>query len=357
MDTTAKTIIWVVVAVVVVAGIWYGTSRQPADEEVIKIGVITPLTGEAAAWGNWVKNSIDLAYQEVNNPNIKLIYEDSMCDPKTGVTAYNKLKNVDDVDLVTGFVCSSVAMAVAPLAEEDDLTMITTGASATDLKDAGEHIFTAWPLNDAQAIFVADYLIENDVKRVAILYVNNDFGVTMKDAFNGQFEQGEREITKIEVVEQKATDIRTQLTKIKETNPEYVFLGTYYENAGFVLRQNEELAYDLNFIGSVDTYNEQTREIAEDTVVGYKYSKPIVSDPTVYQDYVRNYESKYGEKPDSPGEAAYDAFYLIGNALKNKVDVEEYLLSVKDYLGASGKFSIDSKGNIIREFEIIEITE
>lgn len=130
---------------------WYGVNKKtitpnPA-QKTIKVGVITPLTGEAAAWGNWVKNSLNLAKQKTDASSIELIYEDSMCDPKTGVSAYNKLKNTNGVELVTGFVCSSVALAVAPLAEGDGITMITTGASATDLKDAGEHIFNMWPLN------------------------------------------------------------------------------------------------------------------------------------------------------------------------------------------------------------------
>ncbi len=137
--------------------------------------------------------------------------------------------------------------------------------------------------------------------------------------------------------------------------PDYVFLATYYENAGFALKQNKELGYNLTFIGSIDTYNQQTREIAGDAVIGYKYSKPKTSDQTVYQAYVEKYEAKYGEKPDLPGEAAYDAVYLIGNALQEKRGIEDYLLEVKDYLGASGRFSIDSKGNISKEFEIIEV--
>lgn len=215
----------------------------------------------------------------------------------------------------------------------------------------------ALKLNDVQAVFVADYLMEKGVKRAAILYVNNDFGVTMKDGFKQEFEKQGGKITTIEAVEQKATDIRTQLAKIKQGNPEYVFLGTYYENAGFTLKQNKELGYNLKLIGSIDTFNQQTREIAQDAVLGYQYSKPVVSDPAVYDAYARSYQALYGEKPDLPGEAAYDAFQLTYNALKEGIDVEKYLLSVKDYSGASGRFSIDEKGNIVKGFEIVEVTE
>ena len=70
-----------------------------------------------------------------------------------------------------------------------------------------------------------------------------------------------------------------QLTKIKQASPEYVFLATYYENAGFALKQNKELGYALNFIGPIDSFNEKTREIAGESIMGYKYSKPKNSVP------------------------------------------------------------------------------
>jgi len=348
MSKSLKVLIPAVLVVVIAVIAAYTYNPKTAS---LKIGVITPLTGEAGAWGNWVKNSIELASE---NSNLKMIYEDSMCDPKTGVNAYKKLTDVDKVDLITGFVCSSVAMAVSPLAEQDGITMITTGASTTDLKDAGEHIFNMWPLNDAQAIFVADYLISQGIRKAAILYVNNDFGLTMKQSFEQEFKEKGGQIVSVETVEQKATDLRTQLTKIKQAEPEYVFLATYYENAGFALKQSKELNYNLKFIGSIDTYNQQTKEIAGDAIEGYQYSNPKNSDKTAYQAFVKDYEERFGEKPDLPGEAAYDTINLIKKALEENSDIETYFLRVKDYLGASGKLEIDEKGNVVKEFEIVK---
>lgn len=329
-----------------------------SNKSVIKIGVITPLTGEAAAWGTWVKKGLDLAVAEIGNSKIKLIYEDDKCDPKTGVDAYNKLINIDHVDMITGLVCSSVALAVEPLANKDGIPMITTGASATTLRGKGDQVFNAWSLNDVQAIFVADYLIDSGVKKVAILSSNNDLGVTLKDGFKAEFEKKGGIITTMEVVDQKSTDVKTQLAKIKASNPEYVFLGTYYDNAAYTFKQNKELGYGLKFIGTLDSYNEKVREIAGDAVIGYKYSfAKIDASSTALINFENAYKAKYGEEMSSPGDVAYDAMNLINDAINSGKSVGSYLLSVKDYIGASGKFSFDQNGDAVRDNEIYTITK
>jgi len=333
------------------------TANQQNSTKIIKIGVITPLTGEAAAWGTWVQKSMDLAYGEINNPNIKLIYEDDKCDPKTGVDAYIKLTTIDHVDMITGQVCSSVTLAIEPLAKKDNIPLITTGASATSLRGAGDQLFNLYSLNDVSSIYIANYLTSIKVNKAAILYVNNDFGVTLRDGFKTQFEKNGGIITDIESIDQTSTDVRTQLAKIKQSGPEYVFLATYYNNAAYAMKQNNELGYGLKTIGTLDTYNDKVRAIAGDAVIGHIYSRAKANDSKVSTDFINNYQAKYGEKVDVPGDTAYDAIYLINDAIKSGKSIGDYLLSVKNYVGASGKFSVDENGDAVIDQEMVTITK
>ncbi len=333
------------------------TANQQNSTKIIKIGVITPLTGEAAAWGTWVQKSMDLAYAEINNPNIKLIYEDDKCDPKTGVDAYIKLTTVDHVDMITGQVCSSVTLAIEPLAKRDNIPLLTTGASATSLRGAGDQLFNLYFLNDVASIYIANYLTSIGIKKAAILYVNNDFGATLRDGFKTQFENNGGTVTDIESVDQKSQDNRTQLAKIKQSGPEYVFLATYYDNAAYAMKQNKELGYGLKTIGTIDTYNDKSMSIAGDGVIGHKYTRAKANDSKVSADFLKNYQAKYGEKVDAPGPTAYDAMYLINDAIKSGKSIRDYLLSVRNYNGASGKLSIDENGDVSIEQEVITVTK
>ena len=123
MNKTTKIIIWVVVAVVVVAGIWYGVSRKPApvaEKEPVKIGVILPLTGEAATYGISDREGMLLAIEKINaegginGRKVRLIVEDSEGDPKGGISAFRKLVEIEGVKVIMTEL-SSVSMAIAPL--------------------------------------------------------------------------------------------------------------------------------------------------------------------------------------------------------------------------------------------------
>jgi len=108
------------VVLIIISGIWYGVSRKtttPTIKEPIKIGAILPLSGPVSIFGNWIKEGIDLALKDINTNRIKVIYEDSKLDAKEGVSAFNKLVDVDGAKIIITAM-SLVTVPLIPIAEE-----------------------------------------------------------------------------------------------------------------------------------------------------------------------------------------------------------------------------------------------
>jgi ABC-type branched-subunit amino acid transport system substrate-binding protein len=190
MNKSTKIIIGIIVAIIILAGIWYGVSKKPTTpttKEPIKIGAILPLSGKNATYGNEIKNAIDLAIEEINNSGgingrkIEVIYEDDQADPKIGTNAMQKLVNIDKVPVVLGSWVSNVVVASAPIAEKAKV-IVMAEAIAPSITNAGDYIFRIQP----SATYYSDKLMEVVInklglKKIAIIYINNEFGVALRD--------------------------------------------------------------------------------------------------------------------------------------------------------------------------------
>lgn len=229
-----KSIIYGLIAILlIITAFSLGCAKK---EKEIKIGAILPLTGDAAKYGESAKRAIDLAVEEINSTGgikgskIKVIYEDDQALPEKGVSAIQKLITVDKVHVVIGAMPSSVTLAMAPIAEKNKVVLFSPASSNPKITEAGDYIFR----NDVSDIFEGGKMADETWQRLkfrkaAVLYINNDYGVGIKDVFVYRFTVLGGEIVATENFEQGTTDFRTQLTKIKQGNPEAVYIVGYKE--------------------------------------------------------------------------------------------------------------------------------
>ncbi|MCD6099653.1 MAG: ABC transporter substrate-binding protein, partial [Candidatus Marinimicrobia bacterium] len=210
--------IWIgigIAVVVILVAVFFGTQTKKGPE-VIKIGAILPLTGGAGKYGEDAKLGIELAVEENNAKGgikgklIKVIFEDDQSNPQQTVSAFRKLITVHGVPVIIGAMTSSSALAVAPIAEQNRVVLISPSASAPVLSDAGDFVFRN-ELSDAYGGVVQAELTWKKlrIKKVAIIYINNDYGVGVKDAFEKTFKKLGGEIVDSESFEPDAQDFRT----------------------------------------------------------------------------------------------------------------------------------------------------
>lgn len=350
MTKTTKIIIGVVIAVIIIGGIWYIATREPKEEGVIKIGLILPLTRDLADIGNSNKAAIELAVKEINEKGgvdgreIKLIIEDSIgCDSKTAVTAMQKLVNIDKVTAVYS-VCSGVAMSTHPIAEEAKVVHFGC-ASIPAISELGDYMFRIIPADDFAGKVAAEYVKDKfSANKVAVLNCDNDWCVGIKDAFIEAFQGLGGQIVIEEQIKADATDVRTELTKIKNTNPDLIYFAGYPQGTIIVFKQAKEIGLDVPFFGG-DAWSDQSiPKEAGDTAENKFFTTPAGN-------YSKEFEAKVNGDIAICTVEAYDVIYILADMIR-KVGVDSEaikneLYNLRDYKGESGVIGLDEKGDLI----------
>ncbi len=350
-----KTILWVIIAVIVVGGVWYLISREqvttPATGEPIKIGLIVPLTGNAADIGLSNKRASEIAVTEINQKGgvdgrpIKLVFEDSVgCDSRIAVTAMQKLVNVDKVVAVYS-VCSNVALSTHSVAEIAGVVHFGC-ASNPDVRELGDYMFRIIPSDDFAGKVAARYVKDEfDANSVAVLNCDNDWCVGIKNAFIESFRALGGEIVAEEQIRTGASDARTELTKIKNAGPELIYFAGYPQESIVVFKQAKELGLDVPFFGG-DAWLDQTipQETEEEVVANKFFTTPA-------KNYSKSFEQKIEGDIAICTPEAYDIMYILANIMeKVGVDseaVKNELYNLKNYKGEGGIIGLDEKGDLM----------
>ncbi len=352
-----------VLAVVVILVSFFIACSKKTD--TISIGVILPLTGEAAFYGQSIKNGLDISAEQINSDGglhgskLSLIYEDSRALPAEGVGAFQKLTSTSGVKAIVGDAVSSVTLAFAPLAEKKQIVVISPLSSAPAISQAGDYIFRNVPSDLVNGTTAADYLIgDRGFSKVGILYINNDFGIGLRDAFSQRINQLGAEVVSAESYEPESADFRSQLTKISAADPTAVFLVGYAKLAQALI-QAKEMGLDMMFIGTGLMEDPNFVKTAGGAAEGVLFTQlgydPSTSDTVVTQ-FVEAYANKYHDQPNIMAAYGYDALLVLAYAMSRSnmtpEDIKAQMYVVNSYHGVTGKISFDRNGDVMQPMGI-----
>jgi branched-chain amino acid transport system substrate-binding protein len=229
----------------VVAITWPGVFAQQA--EPIKIGVIQPLSGPVAASGNYIRMGAEIGRDWINarggvlGRQVQLLIEDNKSDPKEAATAAEKLIVRDKVPVIVGAWGSSMTLAAMPKLEEYGVPMIVeTSSAGTITKRGNPWIFRISPPSEMEALGLGKYLKDFGIKKADFLAVNTDWGRGAVGAFGDLLKKSGAGVGVAEFMEQSATDMNAQITKIKAENADTLFITTSVEQITLVLRQAQD---------------------------------------------------------------------------------------------------------------------
>jgi len=335
-----------------------------------KIGCISPFTGDGAVYGQALKRGFEIFLEELKSKEpdvykkIKIIYEDDKLDAKEGVNVINKLINVDKVQVIIGAFTSNVTLAIAPIAEKNKVVLLTPTATNYKIKDAGDYIFRVTPSDALQGKVMADFSFNVLKKKTAsILFMNTDYGVGLKDVFQEQFSKIGGKILSVEGFEMGASDMRTQIQKIKSYNPEVVFLPSNYVEASNVLKQAKELGIRSLLIGTDGIFDQNFLKITKGAANGMYISTMAwgTGKYKVQADQFRTkFREKYNEEPGVYSALCYDALAVVIQALENckykGTSIKDQLYKT-EFMGATGQNRFDSFGEVEKEFDIYQVKD
>ncbi len=366
------------IVVVLVVAILIFKNITPQEEQVIDsisqpmedyvIGCITPLTGDGATYGDATKKGAELAIAKINaeggvdGHNLRMQYEDSKIEPKEGVNAAQKLINIDHVPVILGAFGSTVTLAVAPIAERNGVVLFSASSTADSIKDAGDYIFRNVPPNKGQGTTAAQFSLKYlKAKSASIFRMNNDYGLSLSDAFVESYEADGGTILSTESYNENDTDFRTQIVKIKAIGPDCVFFPGHYKQSAPILRQAKELDINAVFVGGDGSYSPQLISVAGNATEGSYYTVMAIDSPGSNEEvakYQMAFKERYGQASDVYAAYAYDAVMTIVKAIERggyTADGIKQALYNLSWKGVTGTTKFDKFGEVDKPFGVYEV--
>lgn len=353
---------------IVVAAVMVIRRDRPSG---FRVGVIMPLTGGAASLGASCRNGVLLAVEEHNaakqtaEPAITAIVEDDKADATTGVSAFLKLTSADGVGAIIGPLASGVTLAVAPLAERQKVVILSPGSSAPAISTAGDYVFRNELSEEYGAREQADLAHGRlGFKRVAVVYVNNEYGSGTAQIFRERFVELGGQIMLSQAFNPGTTDFRTVLTEIKTRSPDAVFF-VYQDDITNFLRQRAELQVPVTVYTTPVFESPATLATLGALAEGVVYTYYGEFDPAAASgltaSFVKSYQERFSEAPSYYSAQGYDAARIMIEALRRcgftRERLKDALYTIRDFPGVSGVTSFDSNGDVRKPVTLRTVRE
>jgi branched-chain amino acid transport system substrate-binding protein len=359
-----KTIIGVVVLLIIVAGGWYLVSKnQSTSNETgpVKIGVILPLTGDAAVYGEPLSHVLQIAADEINaasgidGQQVNLVVEDGKCNGTDAANAAQKLVNVDHVQVIIGGFCSGESLSAEPIATAGKVALLSGGSSSPKLTDISPYFARDYPSDSFQGKILAGIAYtDKGWKKVATIQEQTDYALGVYTAFSTEFTRLGGVVTN-ESFPSDNTDFRTIVSKMKVENPDAVLVSVQTPaTAARVFTQMNQLGWKPKLL-IVDAITGDPITLANNkAILEGAITAEFGVDPTnaKFSGMIASYKTKYGAEPpyQSYAQTMYDAVYLVRDAIKavgyDGTKIANWLrTSVKGWQGASGSVTIGENGD------------
>ncbi len=297
-------------------------------QETIKVGIVLPLTGAEAKFGEIEKQSFDMALEEINKAGgikgkkLELLVEDDTGRPEVGRSVAEKLVTKDKVVMLGGGYSSSVTAAVAGVAQQNRIPFLINTGSADDItQKRWDYIFRLNPPASEYSSGVETFLVKViQPKTVVILHENSKFGTSSAKAFNESCDRLGYKVLLTQGYEAGGIDFKPLLIRVKEMNPDIVYMVSYLMDASLLMRQSRELKLTPKvFIGGAAGFTlpefPQNAGVAAEDVISATLWHEVLPLPGA-MDYFKNFKARYNKDTEYHGAEAYAAAYVIADVLK-----------------------------------------
>ncbi len=356
-------------AIAMAASFALGTAVHAQDE--IKVGVYASLTGGQASFGISQGNAIQLGAEEINaaggvlGKKLKLVVDDDRSMPGESATIVRKQIASDKVCAILGEFASSRSLEGGPICQESKIPMISPGSTNPKVTEIGDYIFRTCFLDSFQGEVMARFAISKGYKKAAILTdEKQDYSKGLAQYFKENFVKAGGEIVKEQSYSSGDKDFRAQLTSIKSTKPDVIFLPGYYNEVALIGKQARQFGIKVPMMGGDGWEGDSLLKIAGNSLDGCFFSTHFSADnqdPAV-QAFIAHYKAKYGSVPDCQAALGYDTVKLLAQAITKAGStdpkaIRDAVAAIKDFNGVTGKISLDANRNASKPAVIQTIGE
>jgi branched-chain amino acid transport system substrate-binding protein len=340
----------------------FGCSRDSGSAgpgTPIRLGTILGLTGDNSSYGQKMLRGFQFAVDEINASGgingspLSLRVEDSQFDPSKAVTAYRKVVGVDGVRIIVGITGSKNAIPVCEAARSEDVVIVDALGSAPKLTTAcGTNYFRVMASDALAGKYNVDWALEEGKRKPFIVYVEDDWGVSYRDAVLRHLAARGLPSVQVQGVTAGMRDFRVQVERIRQAQPDAVFLLVYAKEGAALMQQLRQAGVGAQVYGSDNISTSEFTSAGSDIVEGVRVALPAEAAGAEFDRFAARYKSKYSEAPDANVIKSYDAMMVVAAALRSAgrepSRIREYLRSPGfQHRGISGTIRFDEHGDLV----------
>ena len=363
-----KTIINKLIIVMLLALVILGCNNSKKDN-TFKIGVIAPLTGDGARYGEAMKYGIDFAIEDINNSGgfqgkkVEAVYQDDKFSAKDALNGFNYLKDVAMVPVIFGPAGSGISKTLAPRGNENKIVLFSSISTSDTLTFAGDYFFRNISANSLEAKSVSDFLSNKlKLKNVGVFYENNEYGNNMNKVFKQCFKDGNIIFNLSYEFEQ--SDYKSSIASIKNQKFDAIFIQGTTRCIAMITKQLRQSNIDCPIITGDGGYGDEIKEIAGKYANGLYCTLPAIEDTTStkYKAFKNRFYKAHVKLPDVYSVLSYDAVMMVFNSIKTEKgkitgEIIKNQLYKSPYVGLGGKYEFDTNGDVDKPFFIFQYNE
>jgi branched-chain amino acid transport system substrate-binding protein len=327
------------------------------------------LTGGSASFGQSSHKGTALAFEELNSSGgvlgrkFKLITEDDQSAAGQPATIVRKLISQDKVVAVLGEVRSSATIEAAPICQENKIPLISPAATNPKVTEVGDYISRVCFIDPFQGTVMSKFALSKGWKKVAVLTdVKQDYSVGLAEFFTKGFTAGGGQIVKEQKYSTGDKDFKPQLTSIKATKPDAIFIPGYYGEVALIGKQARLLGIKVPLLGGDGWVGDSLLKVAGNSLDGSFFSCHFSAEdksPAV-EEFVKKYKAKYNETPDDMAALGYDSAMILADAIKRAgttdgEKLKDAIAGTKGFKGVTGVITLDAQRNASKPAVILSI--
>jgi len=346
-----------------------GFATSGLTAEPIYVALSAPLTGTYAEYGQNFKKAITLGIEWINADGgingrpIELVIGDSKGEPKESAALAQKFTSNKRIVAEIGDFTSTSCLAAQPIYKRAGMVQLSPTSSHPSFAPGSPWSFGIIGTQAGEGPFMARYAKETlGKKKLAVLYINNDWGLVAKDMFVKGAEEIGAEVVAVEHYFEAERDFMGVLTKLRGLKPELLYICSMYNDAALISKQREKLGWtEVRVMGPGSLYSPKLLEIGGSSVEGlYTSSLFFPKDPRPeVQKFVKGFEAKYNATPNLFAGIAYDAINLLTATLRksgtDRKAIRDELAKTKDFPGVAGNITFTEHGDVVKEYRKLVI--
>lgn len=349
-----------------------GCGSKSGHADKVLVGHYASMTGSEATFGRSTDNGIHLAVEEenaaggINGKPVEIVTYDDKGEAREAGSAVTRLVSRDGVVAVLGEVASGLSLAGAPICQEHGVPMVTPSSTNPKVTKTGDKIFRVCFIDPFQGWVGAKFAREDlKAEKAAILYdQSSPYSVGLREEFEKAFTGMGGKIVATETYTAGDQDFSAQLTTIRSSDPDVVYIPGYYTEVGNIALQARRIGIDEPLLGGDGWDSSKLGQIGGESINNSFYSNHYShQDPSPrVQDFIKKYKDKFGETPDGLAALGYDAARILIEAMRRTKsltgdEIAAQLATTKDFDGVTGKISIDAERNAVKPAVMLEMKD